>query len=159
YGLEIPQLFLVNVSVPAEVEQALDARSSMNAIGDLAAYQAYQLGQAMPVAAANPAGGLARAGVGLGMGMAMAGPPRGASTARAPPAAGAPRPPPGAAWHLVGGGAAVGPLAPEALRHAVAEGRLRRDTLVWSAGMPDWVPAGEVPALAVLLGPPPIPRG
>src|SRR5262249_9585304 len=131
----------------------LDARSSMNAIGDLAAYQAYQLGQAMPVAAANPAGGLAGAGVGLGMGMAMVGPARGASTAGAPP------PPPGAAWHLVEAGAAVGPLAREALRRAAAEGRLRRDPLVWSAGMPDWAPAGEVPALAVLLGPPPIPRG
>ena len=41
-------------------------------IGDMAAFQSYQLGQAMPVAAANPAGGLAGAGVGLGMGMAMA---------------------------------------------------------------------------------------
>jgi hypothetical protein len=64
YGLEIPQLYIVNVSAPAEVEQALDARSSMNVIGDTAAYQAYQLGRSMPVAAANPAGGLAGAGVG-----------------------------------------------------------------------------------------------
>ena len=44
YGLEIPQLVIVNVSVPAEVEQALDARTSMGVIGDLAAYQSYQLG-------------------------------------------------------------------------------------------------------------------
>ena len=151
YGLEIPQLYLVNVSVPAEVEQALDARSSMNAIGDLAAYQAYQLGQAMPVAAANPAGGLAGAGVGLGMGLAMAGPALGAGAAAAPP------PPPGAVWHLVENGAAVGPLGVEALRRAVAEGRLRRDTLVWCAGMPAWLPAGEVAALGSVLGPPPVP--
>jgi membrane protease subunit (stomatin/prohibitin family) len=72
YGLEIPQLFIVNISVPAEVEQALDARTSMGVIGDMAQYQQYQLGQAMPVAAENPAGGLAGAGVGVGMGMAMA---------------------------------------------------------------------------------------
>ncbi|MDJ0852746.1 MAG: SPFH domain-containing protein, partial [Myxococcota bacterium] len=51
YGLQIPQLYIVNISVPAEVEQALDTRTSMTAIGDMAAYQAYQLGQAMPVAA------------------------------------------------------------------------------------------------------------
>ena len=50
FGLEIPQLYIVNVSVPAEVERALDARASMTAIGDLAAYQAYQLGNAMPTA-------------------------------------------------------------------------------------------------------------
>jgi len=150
YGLEIPQLFLVNVSVPAEVEQALDARSSMNAIGDLAAYQAYQLGQSMPVAAANPAGGLAGAGVGLGMGLAMAGPALGAG--------GAPPAPPTAAWHLVEGGRAVGPLALDWIGRAAAEGRLTRDTLVWSPGMPSWLPAGQVAALAALLGPPPIPE-
>ena len=149
YGLEIPQLFIVNVSVPAEVEQALDARSSMNAIGDLAAYQAYQLGQAMPVAAANPAGGLAGAGVGLGMGLAMAGPALGGRAAAAPP--------PIPSWHLVEAGAAVGPLGPDALRRAVAEGRLHRDTLVWNPGMSGWLAAGEVPALASLLGPPPVP--
>jgi membrane protease subunit (stomatin/prohibitin family) len=152
YGLEIPQLYIVNVSVPAEVEQALDARSSMNALGDLAAYQAYQLGQAMPVAAANPAGGLAGAGVGLGMGLAVAAPVLGA-------AAGAPPPPPPALWHVALGGRAVGPLGQDALARAVAEGRVTRDTLVWSAGMPGWLPAGQVAALAPLLGPPPVPGG
>jgi len=43
YGLAIPQLYIVNISVPAEVEQALDVRTSMNAIGDMAAYQAYPI--------------------------------------------------------------------------------------------------------------------
>ena len=61
YGLELPQLYIVNVSVPSEVERALDARASMAAIGNLGAYQAYQMGNAMPEAAANPAGGLAGA--------------------------------------------------------------------------------------------------
>ncbi len=149
YGLEIPQLFIVNVSVPAEVEQALDARSSMNALGDLAAYQAYQLALSMPVAAANPAGGLAGAGVGLGMGLAMAAPALGSGAA--PPTL------PGSAWHIVEGGRAVGPLALDSIARAAAEGRLTRDTLVWSPGMPSWLPAGQVPALAAQLGPPPIP--
>jgi hypothetical protein len=71
FGLEIPQLYIVNVSVPAEVERALDAQSSMNAIGDMNAFQAYQLANLMSEAAANPAGGLDGAGVGLGMGLAM----------------------------------------------------------------------------------------
>jgi membrane protease subunit (stomatin/prohibitin family) len=149
YGLEIPQLFLVNVSVPAEVEQALDARSSMNAIGDLAAYQAYQLAQSMPVAAANPAGGLAGAGVGLGMGLAMAGPALGAGAA--------PPPVPGASWHLVENGRASGPLGLDALGRAAAQGRVTRETLVWCPGMAGWLPAGQVAALAAIFGPPPVP--
>ena len=149
YGLEIPQLFIVNVSVPAEVEQALDARTSMNMIGDLAAYQAYQLGQAMPVAAANPAGGLAGAGVGVGMGMAIASPMLGGAargTAQAPP------PVPGAAWWIAEGGQPQGPFTPEQL---AGSGRLRPDTLVWRAGQADWQPAASIPALAGWLRPPP----
>ncbi len=139
YGLEIPQLYIVNISVPAEVEQALDARTSMGVIGDMGAFQSYQLAQAMPVAAANPAGGLAGAGVGLGMGMAMAGP--------------------ALRWHIAENGQTLGPFTPEQLTQARDEGRLRLETLVWTAGMESWTAARDVPALAGLLraSPPPLP--
>ncbi len=155
YGLELPQLVIVNVSVPAEVEQALDARSSIGVLGDLGAYQQYQLGAAMPVAAENPAGGLAGAGVGVGMGMAMAGrwAPDGAAPGGAPP----PLP---AAWHVAENGQRVGPWSQAELARAIAAGRVGADTLVWSAGMPEWAPARDVPALAALLAaaPPPLPE-
>jgi membrane protease subunit (stomatin/prohibitin family) len=160
YGLEIPQLYIVNVSVPAEVEQALDSRSSMNVIGDLAAYQQYQLGQSMQTAAANPAGGLAGAGVGVGMGMAMAsrwapGPsaPAGAVGPQVPP------PPPLVArsWHVAEAGRVVGPWTPSDLAQAVAAGRVRPDTPVWAPGLPSWTAAGQVPELAPLFSPPPLP--
>jgi len=162
YGLEIPQLYIVNVSVPAEVERALDARASMSALGDLGAYQAYQLGNAMPEAAANPAGGLAGAGVGLGMGVAMTQsmggmlPGTGAPGAT-PPAA--PPPIPALAWHIAEGGESVGPFTPAQLAQAIAAGRVTRETLVWSAGMAAWQAASEVEALAGLFAPspPPIP--
>src|SRR5262245_37850718 len=151
YGLEIPQLVIVNISVPAEVEQALDARASMSVLGDLAAYQHYQVAAATPVAAANPAGGLAGAGVGVGMGVAIAG--------RFAPGPGpVPPPPPTSAWHVVEAGQAVGPWSPEQLAQAVAAGRVGPDTLVWCAGMANWAAARTVPALAPLLGPPPPPR-
>jgi len=154
YGLEIPQLYIVNISVPAEVEQALDSRTSMNAIGDLSAYQAYQLGQAMPLAAANPAGGLAGAGVGLGMGMAMAGPMlAGAASPGGPP----PPPPAPASWHVAEHGRTLGPFSVPQLAQAAAEGRLRTDTLVWTAGLAGWTAAGTVPALAGLFQAPPPP--
>ena len=170
YGLEIPQLYIVNVSVPEEVERALDARASMNAIGDMGAYQAYQLAGAMSEAAANPAGGLAGAGVGLGMGLAMtnsmggmfggqtgpSGPAPGAAPAAGPP------PPPfpvAAAWHFAENGQPVGPLTGPQLAQAVAAGRVSRTTLVWSAGMSEWAAAEEVDSLAGLFAtlPPPVP--
>jgi len=66
YGLAIPQLFIVNISLPEEVEQAIDTRSSMGVIGDLSRYQQFQMGKAMVSAAENQGGGGAAEGMGLG---------------------------------------------------------------------------------------------
>ena len=163
FGLEIPQLYIVNISVPAEVEQALDTRTSMNAIGDMAAFQAYQMGQAMPVAAANPAGGVAGAGVGLGMGLAMAGPMmRQSAPGAVGPAPGPqspPPPPPVAVWHIAHDGQSFGPYTPQNLARLAREGRLGPDSLVWTSGMGGWSPARQVSQLSGLFGatPPPAP--
>ncbi len=158
FGLNVPQLWIVNISLPAEVEQALDARTGMNVVGDLAAFQQYQLGQSMPVAAANPAGGLAGAGVGLGMGAMIAnrmvpGPIPGTGAAPAVEAL------PTIVWHLVEEGATVGPFTTAQMEEAAATGRVGPQTLVWSSGMTNWAPAAQVPALAVRMhaGPPPPP--
>src|SRR6187397_1618361 len=45
YGLEIASFIVENVSVPPEVEQAIDKRSSMAAIGNLNDYVKYQMGK------------------------------------------------------------------------------------------------------------------
>ena len=47
YGIEIPSFILENVSVPPEVEEAIDKRSSMSAVGNLNDYVKYQMGQGM----------------------------------------------------------------------------------------------------------------
>ena len=47
YGPEITTFILENVSVPLEVEQAIDKRSSMSLIGSLHDYVKYQMGEAM----------------------------------------------------------------------------------------------------------------
>lgn len=70
YGIEIPRFLVENVSVPPEVEKALDARSQMNVVGNLDQYTKFQTAQAISEAAANP-GGMAGAGVGMGAGFAM----------------------------------------------------------------------------------------
>ncbi len=166
FGLEIPQLYIVNVSVPPEVERALDARASMTALGDMGVYQAYQLANATPAAAANPAGGIAAAGVGLGMGLAFtnAMPGRlGPVTAAPAPAAAAPIAPvavTAVVWHVAENGAPVGPFTGAQLAQAIASGRVARDSLVWSPGMPEWQAAASVPSLQGLFAatPPPLPR-
>jgi membrane protease subunit (stomatin/prohibitin family) len=173
FGLEIPQLYIVNVSVPPEVERALDTRASMTAIGDMGVYQAYQLANAMPAAAANPAGGIAAAGVGLGMGLAFTNATSGAvangsssgAAGSAPmqaSSAGTAMPPlaPSAPWHIAENGAPVGPFTGAQLAQAIASGRVTRESLVWSPGMAQWQAAAQVPVLQGLFAatPPPIPR-
>ncbi|TMQ66413.1 MAG: SPFH domain-containing protein [Candidatus Eisenbacteria bacterium] len=157
YGLDLPQLFIVNISVPEQVERALDARSSMDVLGDLNRYQQYQLGSSIPTAAANPAGGLAGAGVGLGMGMSIAG--LGAAGAAKPPLPLIPPTPDSdpAIWHVASGGRTFGPYSVAQLGLAVSAGQLTGESFVWTAGMEAWAPIGRVPRLAVLLAPPPPP--
>ena len=68
YGLAMTSFVVENVSVPAEVEQAIDTRSSMAAVGNLNDYVKFQMGQGMEK------GGTGVAGVGaeMAVGMAMA---------------------------------------------------------------------------------------
>jgi membrane protease subunit (stomatin/prohibitin family) len=71
YGLTLAKFVIENITVPEEVEKALDERSKIGVLGDLDAYTKMKTAEAMGEAAKNP-GGAAGAGVGLGAGMAMA---------------------------------------------------------------------------------------
>ena len=59
FGLKVAALYVENISLPPEVEAALDKRTSMGIIGNLQAYTQYQAATAMQDAAKNP-GGLSR---------------------------------------------------------------------------------------------------
>lgn len=68
YGLEMTSFVVENVSVPPEVEQAIDKRSSISAIGNLNDYVKYQMGQGMATGGST-AGSMASE---MAVGMAMA---------------------------------------------------------------------------------------
>ena len=69
YGLEISSFILENVSVPPEVEQAIDKQGSMRAIGNLNDYVKYQMGLGM---GQGGDGGAGAAPAQMAMGFAMA---------------------------------------------------------------------------------------
>ena len=71
YGIEIPAFIVENVSLPEEVSQAIDKRSSMSAIGDLNDYVKFQMAEGM-AKEAGTAGAGAQLGVGLAMGQQIA---------------------------------------------------------------------------------------
>ena len=176
YGIEIPTLFVENVSLPEAVEQAMDKRTSMGVIGDLGKYAQFQAAESMRAAAETPGSGMGE-GLGMGMGMAMAnqmasqGPwgapqqanPWGQAPAQPAPAAAAPPPPPPppveAVYHIAENGQTSGPFSLADLGRMKTQGTFSRETLVWSPGMSGWTAAGEVDALARLftIAPPPPP--
>jgi excisionase family DNA binding protein len=72
YGLEVPSFIVENVSVPPEVEQAVDKRSSMAVVGNLNDYVKFQMAQGMERGTGGSAGGLAaEMAVGLGIAQQM----------------------------------------------------------------------------------------
>lgn len=70
-GLQLTSLYVENVSVPEEVEKAMDRRATMGIYGDVNTYTKFQAAEAIRDAASNPSGGLANAGVGLGAGIGL----------------------------------------------------------------------------------------
>mgnify|MGYP001413435817 CR=1 FL=1 len=163
-GVEIAAFRIENVSLPPEVEKALDRRTQMGIVGDLGKYAAFQQAEAMRAAAENQGGAGAGlgAGLGMGMGMAMANEAGQGGPWSAAPAAGAPPPPPQAAekiWHLSENGASRGPFTKAELAAMAASGEITRATYVWRQGFPRWMGADEAAELSDIFAavPPPPP--
>jgi membrane protease subunit (stomatin/prohibitin family) len=72
YGLEVTKFYIENISLPPEVEAAMDKRASMGALGNVQTYAQFQAADAMRDAAQNEGGG-AGLGAGLGAGFAVGG--------------------------------------------------------------------------------------
>ncbi len=80
YGLDLTKFVIENISLPAEVEAAMDKRTSMGVIGDVGRYAQFQAADAMRDAAQNTGGGGAATGAGLGAGFAIGNAMAGAMT-------------------------------------------------------------------------------
>lgn len=156
FGLEVTEVQVQDIGLPEEVERAIDKAGAIKAVGNLGAYTQYETATSIQAAAENP-GGTAAAGVGLGMGFAMANQmtqsmagQQGGQTQTPPPLPG---------YYAAIGGQQAGPFTPEILKQKISAGEIKRDTLVWKAGMAQWTAAGEVADLAPLFAdvPPPLP--
>ncbi len=70
-GLSLSNFVIENISLPEEVEKAIDRRTSMGVVGDLNRYTQFQAAEAMREAANNQGGGMASMGAGMGAGALM----------------------------------------------------------------------------------------
>jgi membrane protease subunit (stomatin/prohibitin family) len=164
YGLSIPEFYIENISLPEEVEKALDKRTSIGVAGDLNKYMQFNAAESMdqPGSAMGAAMG---AGMGMGMGAQMAqnaGPWGAAPAAPAAPPTPPPAPPAAPAarvWHLAENGATSGPFTDADLGRIAMEGRLTRATMVWTPGQDGWKMAAETDLVRLLDSlPPPLPN-
>lgn len=161
YGIELTKFLVENISLPPEVEAAMDKRSSMGIIGNLNQYAQFQAANAMEQAAKNGGG---NPGMEMGMGFVMAqqmgqmfnqqNQQNPQSNQQMPP------PVPGVAQYFIAvNGQQQGPYTQQVLQQMVQQGTLTRDTLVWKQGMSSWSKAGDVTEINGLFAavPPPLP--
>lgn len=94
YGLELPSFIIENVSLPPEVEQAIDKRSSMSALGNLNDYVKFQMAESMTK---GEGGGMAASAAQMGAGIALGQQMAAAMSAQTPPPVIAPGGAPGPA--------------------------------------------------------------
>jgi len=163
YGIDLTKFLISSITLPENVEKALDSRSSMGIIGDLNKYTQFQAAQSMEAAAKNPGGGPAGEGMGMGMGFGMANmmmnsmnqPMQQQGNSSTPP------PVPGVVkYFVVVNGQQSGPFDMNAIKQMASQNQITRESLVWKEGMASWNPAGNQFDLSAIFGsaPPPIPQ-
>ncbi|MGI6321321.1 MAG: SPFH domain-containing protein [Bacteroidales bacterium] len=172
YGIDITKFLVENISLPEEVEKALDKRTSMGVVGDLNKYTQFQFADSLKASAEGGGHSMASDAMGLAMGMGMANQMIQQQqqqnvqqqNVQQQGAAAAPPPIPGEIqFHIAVNGQQQGPFNMASLQQMMSNGQFDRNTLVWKQGMAGWEQAGNVPELANIFAstpppPPPIPN-
>ena len=161
YGLELTKVLVENISLPPEVEKALDKRTSMGMVGDLDKYLKYGAAESMQSGTSSTASSAMEMGIGLAMAQSMTGQQaRGQvkDTEKTSP----PPLPHEQLWHVAIDNESAGPFAYAELLSLAKQGKLTAGSLVWSSGMDNWEPAEEYTYLTDIIKagnstPPPIP--
>jgi membrane protease subunit (stomatin/prohibitin family) len=161
YGIELLKFLIASVTLPEEVEAALDKRSSMGILGDMNKFTQFQVAESMEAAAKNPSGGGASTGMGMGMGFGMANAMMGQMGQSGQQPQPGPPPIPGAVSYFVAiGGQQSGPFDQNILKQMAMKGEINKDTMVWKQGMNQWAAASTQPDLVSVFDtvPPPLPQ-
>ena len=183
YGLELTKFLVQNISLPQDVQAAIDRAASMAFIGaeNMTAYTQMQFADSMKNGAETPNSGTGAAtgAMGMGMGFAMAQQMAQQMTQQqqmqqqqmqqqqmaqqqmAQQQAGAVPPPlpQQTTYYVAVNGQQQGPFGLPQLQQMAAQGLFKSDSLVWTQGMAGWAAANTVQELAGIFAqvPPPLP--
>ena len=148
YGLELTRMLVENISLPEEVEKAIDTRSSREITGDLDKHIKYQSGQAL-----GNSDGSASDMVGMGAGMAM-----GQQMANSLNSGSTPLAIPNkiAQYFVAVDGESKGPYSLEDIQKHISSKTIDHKTLLWTQGMKDWAEASTILSDKFYQTPPPL---
>lgn len=154
YGITLTDMTIENISLPPEVEKALDQRTKMGVLGNLDNYAKMKAAEALETAAGNQgiAGAGVGMGVGLGMGSMMGNIMGGGATGGQQAAPGGPPPLPQAQGYHYNG-----PSGQAQLNAAEIITRIQADRsanhMIWANGWAEWKSWKNVPELANQIPP------
>ncbi len=153
YGLELTKVLVENISLPEDVEEALDKRTSREVTGNLDDNLKYQAGEAL----ANSKGGSAigdimGAGIGFSMGQEMFG-NRDKERDTPPPLPSRDT----KMYHIAVDNLSQGPYDIRTIQQFINKGEIKKESLVWTKGMKNWESAGDVLPELFENTPPPLP--
>jgi membrane protease subunit (stomatin/prohibitin family) len=162
YGLKITNFLVENISMPEDLKKEIFEYSRLNKI-DMQKLAQFKAANSIEIAAANEgtAGLGAGLGAGIGVGNMMANAFSQATAAQQQTNTAAAPPPLATSVQYFTGvdGKQAGPYDAAQIQQMVQAGTLRRDTLMWKAGMTGWAAADSISELAPYFNAAPPPLG
>jgi len=155
YGLELTKVLVENISLPEEVENALDKRTSREITGDLDKHIKYATGEALGSGDGSMSDMVGMgAGIALGQEMTqkMTKEKIDPNTAPALPTRNT------TMYHVALDNVKEGPYDIRTMQLFITKGTIKRDTLIWTEGLQDWVEAGTTLKKYFKVTPPPLPK-
>ncbi len=153
YGLQLIKIIVENISLPKEVEEAIDKRSAREAVGNLDEHLKYESAQALENS--QTFGELSSIATGVAMANEIT------KTLKQKQS---PTPPPLPTnipknIFIVKNGKALGPFTFEKIKEMIQNGTIHQNSFIWYEGLNNWQRAKDVlKELFIPTTPPPIPN-
>ena len=155
YGLHLTKVLVENISLPVDVEEALDKRSSREITGDLDENIKYQTGEALG-SGSGSMGDMVGMGAGMAMGQNMADTLSNNKVDKSTPP---PLPKRDTTMYYVAlNEEQEGPYDIRTIQLFINNKKLTEETLIWKEGLEDWVEAKEVLQKHFNATPPTLPK-
>lgn len=165
YGLQLQEFSIVSINIPQDdpsiikLKEAKDLAARLKITGR----DVYQMERSFDVleGAANnqsTGGQMIGAGMGLGVGASIGGQMGAMAGNMVNTNPNTPPMPPQQTYFIYINGQQMGGQTIPMIQQYIMQGTVNRDTLVWTQGMPNWIPASQLPELAnMFMTPPPMP--